>query len=150
MGRVTVPAVSEIATEVETEDGKGRGEKEKGNNCFSHRPKKRVHEPPSFDTKFFRVDSKTRGLSLIVPLFLPLLFFFTPSSVLPFLSPLSRPLACTAILSPSTLPSCRFVSAFCDELIKPDRYYRPEILTRGSRRPEGGKGTIWNVVFMKT
>lgn len=119
MGRVTVPAVSEIAIEVETEDGsQGReeGRRRKGIIVFPIDRKNEFTNLPL--SKFFRVDSKTRDLSLIVPLFLPLLFFFTPSSVLPFLSPLSRPLACTAILSPSTLPSPPFALSFRVRLLR--------------------------------
>lgn len=157
MGRVTVPAVSEIATEVETEDGsQGReeGRRRKGIIVFPIDRKNEFTSLP-LSTRNSPASTRRREVFLLSCHFFFLFFFssrhlpcfrFSPRCLAHWLAqpfyhhrrfPLLRLL-------------CRFVSAFCDELIKPDRYYRPEILTRGSRRPEGGKGTIWNVVFMKT
>ena len=135
-GRVTVPAVSEI--------GNGRwvrreGKKEKGNNCFSHRPKKRVHECFLIRHEILHARWSFSYRATFSFSFSSSSSFFTPSSVLP----LSRPPVCTAFYHHRRFPPllgllCRFVSAFAasfrDELIKPDRSYRPEILTRGSRR----------------
>lgn len=114
--------------------------------------------PPS--TRNSPASTTRGGLSLIVPLFLFLfLFLLLFSRHLPCFrfSPLSRPLACTAFYHHRRFPLlrllCRFVSAFaasfCDELIKPDLIvprFLPEVLVARN----GGKGMIWNVVFMKT
>lgn len=119
------------------------GRREEGIIVFPIERRNEFTSAPSFDTKFSRVDHARWSFSYRATFSFSLSFsspFFTPSSLLPFL-PVVSP---TAFYHHRRFPLlrllCRFMSAFatsfCDELIKPDRSYRPEILTRGSRRPE--------------
>lgn len=118
------------------------GRKEEGIIVFPIERRNEFTSAPS-DTKFSRVDHARWSFSYRATFSFSLSFsspfFIFPASVSP------RCLAhCTAFYHHRRFPLlrllCRFVSvfaaSFCDELIKPDRSYRPEILTRGSRRPE--------------
>lgn len=119
------------------------GRREKGIIVF--RAKKRVHECSLLRHEILPRRPREVVFLLSCHFFFFSFFFFSffhaifPASVSP------RCLAhCTAFYHHRCFPLlrllCRFVSAFAasfrDELIKPDRSYRPEILTRGSRRPE--------------
>lgn len=118
------------------------GRREKGIIVFPIERRNEFTSAPSFDTKFSRVEVV---FLLSCHFFFFSFFFFSFFHAIFRASVSPRCLAhCTAFYHHRRFPLlrllCRFVSAFAasfrDELIKPDRSYRPEILTRGSRRPE--------------